>query len=454
MSAKHLNLSTLERFAESDLDPEGMIDAGRHLSTCAPCRARLRGEVRGGAEVLSRLARKGWPEEVPTDYEEVFERLQAKALERIQQVQAERDLAPRLAEELSGLPSAEQRRRICEDMRFHSAALGDLLLERSVALAPEEPVCAVETAQLALAIADRLDANDPGLVLANDLRARAWACIGNAHRILSDFRVAEAALARAESLLENGSGDPLERARVLDFKASLFCARRRFDQALAAIDQVISVYRRIHDSHRLGRALISKAMIHGYAGQQEKGIPLFFQALQMIDFNVEPRLALVAHNNLLVDLVDLGRYQEGAALLPKVRGLLAVTGQRPDHIKIDWTEARLDAGLGRTAEAEIKLRRVRDEFIAQEAGYDGALASLDLAKLYLERGRTAETRQLAAEMHTIFISREIHREALVALVFFQKAVEQEIATVQLVEQVTGYLKSARNNPGLPFETPA
>jgi hypothetical protein len=56
-------------------------------------------------------------------------------------------------------------------------------------------------------------------------------------------------------------------------------------------------------------------------------------------------------------------------------------------------------------------------------------------------------------MHEIFISREIHREALVALAFFQKAAEQEIATVRLVEQVTGYLKSARNNPGAQFEKP-
>jgi tetratricopeptide (TPR) repeat protein len=453
MSARHLNLVTLERFAESDLDSEGMIEAGRHLSTCAPCRARLRGEVTGGAEILARLARKGWPEEESDDYDQIFERLQQKALERIEKLEEERELAPRLAEELSGLPSVEQRRRLCEDARFHSAALGDLLLERSAALAPEEPARAEDTARLALDIADRFDAKDPGQILANDLRARAWACIGNGRRIQSDFKGAETALGRAESLLEEGSGDPLERARVLDFKASLLCARRRFDQAFAAIDQVISIYRRIHDSHRLGRAFISKAMIHGYADEQEKGIPLFCRALELIDFSAEPRLSLVAHNNLLVDLVDLGRYQEGAALLPKVRELLAVAGKRPDHIKICWTEARLDAGLGRTAEAETKLRRVREQFIGQEAGYDSALASLDLVKIYLRQGRTEETKQLAAEMHTIFASREIHREALVALVFFQKAAAQESATVRLVEQVTGYLRSARNNPGLTFETP-
>ena len=102
--------------------------------------------------------------------------------------------------------------------------------------------------------------------------------------------------------------------------------------------------------------------------------------------------------------------------------------------------------------AEAKLRLVRDEFVAEGIGYDAALASLDLAKIYLGQGRTAETRQLAAEMHSIFISREIHREALVALVFFQRAAEQERATVQLVEEVTSYLRRAQSNPGLRFET--
>ena len=150
MSATHLNLEILERFAASDLDPEAMIEAGRHLSACAPCRSRLRGEVAGGVAVLERLARKGWPEEEPTDYEGVFERLQAKALERIQKVEAERQLAPQLAAELASRPFAEQRQRIARDRRFHSAALVDLLLEQCAVLNREEPVQAEETARLAL----------------------------------------------------------------------------------------------------------------------------------------------------------------------------------------------------------------------------------------------------------------------------------------------------------------
>jgi tetratricopeptide (TPR) repeat protein len=402
---------------------------------------------------LSLLARKGWPEEQVGDYDQVFDRLQREALQRIEKLEAERDLAPSLAEELLHAPSAERRRRVQEDARFHSAALADLLLERCSMLSPGD-LDVEEIPRLALDIAEQL-AHGPGSHgLANDLRARAWANLGNAYRIRSDFRAAEVALSTAESCLEEGSGDPLERARVLDFKASLLRAQRRFEPALATIDQAISIHRRLHDRHREGRALISKAMIHGYAGEQEKGIPLFSRALQLIDANREPHLALAATNNLLVDLTDLGRFEEASALLPAVHARLRESGSPSDRTRVCWAEARLDAGLGRTAEAGAKLRDVRDEFISQGIGYNAALAALDLARLYLEQGRTAETRQLAAEMHTIFVSREIHREALVALVFFQKAAEQERATVRLVEEISSYLKRAHGNPGLPFEKPA
>ena len=452
MSPTHLNLEILERFAAADLDQEGMIEAGRHLSTCAPCRSRLRGEVKGGIAVLERLSRKGWPEEEPTDFEGVFERLQTRALERIRKVEGERDLAPRLVAELSDRRPSEQRRMVEEDPRFHSAALVDLLLERCAVLNREEPAQAEEDARLALAIADRLGKEDCGQALANDLQARAWAYICNTRRILSDFPAAEFAMAKAESLLEEGSGDPLERARILDLKASLLRSQRRFDFALATIDQVISIYRRIHEHHRQGRALISKAMILGYAGEQEQGIGLFFQALDLIDTRKEPRIALAALNNLLVDLTELGRYPEAKALLPEIHQLLA-KGTRADRLNVLWSEAKLDSGLGEMATAEAKLQRVRAEFVAEGIGYDAAIVSLDLAKIYLGQGRLSETRQLAAEMHDIFTSREIHREAMVALMFFQKAVEQERATVRLVEEVAGYLKRSHGNPELHFERP-
>jgi hypothetical protein len=59
-------------------------------------------------------------------------------------------------------------------------------------------------------------------------------------------------------------------------------------------------------------------------------------------------------------------------------------------------------------------------------------------------------RQLAEEMLTFFTSRQIHREAMAALLVFCEAARLESAGVGVVEQVATFLKQARNAPDLRF----
>lgn len=70
--------------------------------------------------------------------------------------------------------------------------------------------------------------------------------------------------------------------------------------------------------------------------------------------------------------------------------------------------------------------------------------------VYAKQGRTAELKQLAEEMHAIFESQEIHREAFAALLLFQEAAGEERLTVERVEGFIRYFKKARTNPGLRF----
>ena len=77
--------------------------------------------------------------------------------------------------------------------------------------------------------------------------------------------------------------------------------------------------------------------------------------------------------------------------------------------------------------------------------------TLDLANLYLQQGRSAEVRELAEEMLDVFLSHDIHRQALAALSVFQKAAEMDHATPRLVHEITAYLHRARRNPCLRFE---
>jgi hypothetical protein len=59
-------------------------------------------------------------------------------------------------------------------------------------------------------------------------------------------------------------------------------------------------------------------------------------------------------------------------------------------------------------------------------------------------------RRLGEEMLPIFESRDIHREALSALIIFQKAAELESVTLGLVQDLAEYLDRTRRQPNLRF----
>src|SRR3954452_22767411 len=86
----------------------------------------------------------------------------------------------------------------------------------------------------------------------------------------------------------------------------------------------------------------------------------------------------------------------------------------------------------RRSEAQELLDRVRREFLSREIAYDTAVASLELAVLYLEDGRSAEVKTIAAELTPIFAAQQVARETLAAVELFCQAVQQETATAELV----------------------
>jgi len=93
--------------------------------------------------------------------------------------------------------------------------------------------------------------------------------------------------------------------------------------------------------------------------------------------------------------------------------------------------------------AEAAFREVQREFLERRMGYDAALVSLDLARLLAAEGCTDDLKRLAAELMPVFESRDVHREAIVALLIFQRACEEERLTVELVQQLAAYLRRER-----------
>jgi tetratricopeptide (TPR) repeat protein len=367
--------------------------------------------------------------------------------------------APALWEQVAQLPYEKQRGRIQDTNRFLSWGLCELLCRESEKVASRDANRAVELAELAVLVAERLRPGEPAeeeWLLG--LRALALAHLGNARRVLGELRGAEKAFSRSADLwekCERETGDPLGYGPViLDLKASLRRGQRRFVEALELLDRVVTAYRdgdpERRDLHLPGRALIKKAYTYDQMGEPGRALEMLQEAAPLVDPARDPRLFLCLRHNVLDTLSKMGRLEEARELLPEVEALSREIGNALDLARLRWAEARIAAGLGGTARAEEMFQEVRRALLGQGIGYDAALVSLELAALYARQGRTAEMKELAGEMLPIFQAADVHREALAALAVFQQAAARDAATLELVQEVVEFLERARHDPGLRF----
>jgi tetratricopeptide (TPR) repeat protein len=432
----------LEEFYLSHGEKEQSLLA--HLVRCPRCTLRL--ESLTGRS--SRDACHASWEEANEDFASCFGEA-PNPMEEV--VSKERAAAPSLFVEMMSFSPERRSLLIRNSSRFQSWGLCELLLERCRETAIQNPAGAEELALIALEVSTRLSASSYRDGLVQDLQARAWSCLGNAHRVRSEFLKAEDSFLKAEAFLRQGSRDPVERAIFLDLKASLRRAQRRFDEALALLKRAVVIFRRAGHFHRAGRSLVKIDLIHCYAGNPELGIPILYQAIHLIDPDQEPHLQLCARHNLIHNLAERGRFLEARKLYRETRPLYRDFPDSWTQNRRKWVKGKIARGLGRSVQAERLFLAARDGFIENGASYDTALISLELAVLYSQENRTADLKRLAQEMLPIFSSLQIHREALAALSFLQQALDAERASLALVSRVADFLRRAEHDPGLRFE---
>jgi tetratricopeptide (TPR) repeat protein len=243
---------------------------------------------------------------------------------------------------------------------------------------------------------------------------------------------------------------------VLDLKASLRIAQRRFPEAFALLDRIYAIHERgdrpeHKDAHLAGRALVIKALALAEMNEPEKSIELLERAEGLVEMERDPRLVLCLRHNLLWDLTTAERHEDAASRLPGVVALCRELGNPLDLIRLRWAEGKIAAGLGRTEEAMQILRELRQDFIDRDMAYDAALVTLELTELYARNGCAAEVKELSLQMAGIFHSQDVPREALAALLFFQKAAQRERVTAELAREIATFLQQLRANPALRFE---
>ncbi len=351
-----------------------------------------------------------------------------------------------LLDDLLAFDVQERFTRLHTDRRFTSWGLCELLVHRSCQTAPQQPADAIHLADIAVHMADRISDSDLfEEQWVYQLRSLAWAALGNALRVQGDLLGAERSFDMAGSWWEAGCKEAEDalgyEALLLDLKASLRLAQRRFPEAINLLDDAVKLF--LHGEHRdphlAGRSLISKGLLLTEMGDTGAAIQALKKADGLIDPDREPRLLLCLRHNLVDCLSKADRYQEAAALLPDLKALAETHGREQDRRRLDWVEGRLAAGLGDHEKAFRLLAQVRQTFIDQGNAFDAALAALDLSISHLQEGKTAEVRALADEMVTVFTALEVAREPISALLLFQEAARRETATVELARKVAATL---------------
>jgi tetratricopeptide (TPR) repeat protein len=395
-----------------------------------------------------------WHREVEPSYDPAIEAAERRLLIRVRALSAERAEAPaRLAELLTH--SAEQRLLLIRNHPgFRSWGVFESLIETARQVTFQRPAAGEEIARLALLLADLLDAGYYGEERIQDLRARAWGYIANARRVAADLREAEEAFQTAFEQLRTGTGDPLERALLIDLQASLRREQGRHGEALRLLTRAQRIYRKVGETHREGRALVKMSTVHEQAGTPERAIPLLYEALRKIDAGWEPRLLLAAQHNLITFLAEVGRHLEAQRLLIQGRPLYDRFADAWMRNRRRWVEGKIARGLGRPREAEACFLAARAGFIADERVFEAAFVALELAALYAGQRRTAELARVAEEALPVFASRQSYPRALAALTLLHRAAADERASREAAGRLMECLEQLWDYSGMPLQLPA
>lgn len=447
----HLGKGEIESFLTGRLDRAKRTRLLHHLSGCSPCRRRLR----AAAEVL--LGDEPWMAAEPVEEEQYNNALArsavfARGLEKRWRKEKEKldrallflDRAP------GGLGDESFPWR--QVQALHGWPLCEALLRKSYEARFTDPKRMLSLAESAAGVAKHIKAEKypwPGFLA--DLRARAFAELGNAYRVNDRFSEADTAFMRAIGFLEEGSGDPLLQARVLDLFASLRSAQRRLDDAIELLEQVYRLYLEADDRHLAGRALVSKGISTHYQGHPREAVDLFERGLQLFDADRDPQIVAISKEVLLHALTDCGEYRQASALLLQSGLREAFAAEPLNLLKLRWVEGKIHAGLGRPEKAERAFAEVRREFLRLGQIYDASLVGLELAAVWLPQGKAAKVRELAEEMYQTFAELGVQPEAARALYFVREACLVQAVTVAMIERVRQFLERLPWHPGLRFE---
>ncbi|MEA2602150.1 MAG: Soluble attachment protein [Acidobacteriota bacterium] len=439
MAGGHIPEELLGRFLRADISKEDARGVLRHLlSRCPECLAL---SSRMTAELGLYSKTTTWEEA----YEEVFARTLAFATEQEERLAVEKLRGWGQWAALEPASPQERFAVVAANPRYYTYGFYQRLLEASRWYIHTDPAEAVDVVRLAIMVAERLDPALVGEKRIADLRAAAWASLGNARRLASDFEGSRHAFNETWRILEEeGTNDPLDRAHVIGLESGYMQDMGEFETAEASLEEALEIYRALHDTHLQGRTLLKMGDCIGQI-YPERGIARIRQALPLIDVAKERRLDLCAQHDLAWFLNDNGQPEEALVVLDRARPVYQQFPDKWTQLRLHWLEGRIAANLGDLAEAESIFGQIWDEFRARNLNHELVLVSIDLAEVLVAQEQGARAATLIKDCYPIMQAWRLHRYALAAWIVFEKAVAQGQAS-EIFRRIRGYYRRYWSRP--------
>lgn len=445
---RHLTEEKILSLLKGELSPKDRNEVVRHLLTqCAQC-GQLAKDLAVGMGLTYSAGRVKRPKprkQDPQKLDSLLERLEVKEKEIRTRIQQERLLAAGQWASLQKHPRARQLALIDAAPKMHTWGLYDTILEAARQTAVTKPEQAIEIADLALTVAMSLPQEIYGESLIADFKAGAVAVRGNCKRVAEDFEGARADLETAWEFLAQGTGDVLERANVLNLRASWNIDLGFFQEAEELLERVINIYRQASDDAMVGRTMVKQAEAIGYH-DPDRAIPILEEASGYINSIKEPMIELCMRNALSWCLNDAGYTQEALGVLEDSRGLYRKFRNRAIQFRLHWLEGRINHSLGNLREAEEIFERTAIDFLERGLPQEYLLCSVDLAGVVYEQGDLTRTLQICNSLYRSLESWHMHTEGLAVFLLFITALKEDSLQQSAFEDLSKYLRKSWRLP--------
>ncbi len=346
-----------------------------HLLRCPSCARRARRWL-GGDPLADPRRRKGTVLSEVSSYERLWPGLEVSLRTAASDLAQEREIAPRLAEELFSIPAAERESVLQREARFHTVALGFHLLGTAKTQGLD---VRIESAHLAIAIADVLTERHGSQATRAALRSAAGLALAEALRECGELIQAEIELESVAVYLE-ASADLLDRAHYVRALGLLRRDQQRAEEAFALFDRAADLLSEIGETRAEAEVRLACGELHLDRGDPQEAFDACDAALSALlqESTSSPDLLFRAARGAAFSLVLFERFEEALETLASALPRLVDT---PWQLKTLSIRGRIEMALRHHEAAARSFRAAIDGWRRRSEPQAAARSAVWLAEV-------------------------------------------------------------------------